>query len=342
MKSEDLLMGLNELDDALVWDAHEPAPVFLSRRRIFTVLLAALIAISLIGCAYAVLSEADWFKVFFTEQSGQALSGGQSAYIEERTQEIAQSVTVNGYTLTVESAIADQYTAYIKLRLQAPPGVILDAESYLAGYRKLENGQLEKTFFREDGKDIAYGASMRPLDDGNPTDGSFSILYEVNLFSHTETTFDEEGIWKLHFWNMDACYDSGEFITIMEGAIDFDIVFSKISDEEAVLISEPVPYSFKTYRNNDAALNNDPDYTEGFITSVILRSMSAQILLEGIDLPVGFNIIPIVMKDGTTVEMKSHSFGTGQFTYMLDASILLDEVDYLLLEDGTKLPMPQQ
>lgn len=342
MTNFDLLMGLNELEDELVLDAQEPTPASLSRKRVWAILLAAAFALCLIGCTYAVLSEADWFKDFFSDKIDQDLSEGQEAYIEERTQEIAQSVTIDGYTLTIESAIADQYNAYIKLRIQAPPGVILDAESYLPGYRRLENGELEKTLYREDGKEVAYVGSMGPLDDGDPKDDSFLILYRINLANHTEATFYDEGTWKLHLWNMDACYDSGEFITIMEGAMDFDIVFSKIGDEEVVLVSDPIPYSFKTYRDNDAYLNNDPDYTEGFLTSVILRSMSAEISIEGIDIPAGFITIPIVMKDGSRVEMHSHSFGTGVFSYSLDAPIVLADVDHILLEDGTKLYPPQE
>lgn len=341
MKNEDLLLALNDLDDDLVLDASQTTPSRFLRRRVMAVLLAATLALTLLGCAY-VLTGADWFKAFFQEQAEQPLSEGQSAYIDQRTEDIAQSVTIDGYTLTVESAIADQYTAYVKLKLQAPPGEILDAESYLSGIPDRENLEKEKTLTRADGKNVAYGGSMGPLDDGNPRDGSFSILETFHLFDNTEVTFDEEGIWKLHYRNFDACYDSGETKIVMEGAIDFDIVFTKISNEEITVISEPVPYSFKTYASHDAYLESQPDYTEGFITSLTLRTMSATMTVEGGNEAVGFLEIPIIMEDGSQVKMQARSFGTGTYNYTFQAPIVMEDVDHILLEDGTKLYLPTE
>ena len=83
-------------------------------------LIAAVIAalLLLVGCGYVVLSETQWLQSFFSHQKGQPLSQGQSAYIEENTQVIGQSVTVNGYSVTVESAIAEERVACIRLRLE--------------------------------------------------------------------------------------------------------------------------------------------------------------------------------------------------------------------------------
>lgn len=340
MKSEDLLLALNDLDDDMVLDAMQPSSAHSLHHRAIAVLLAAALALTLIGCAY-VLTGANWFKAFFREQAEQPLSEGQSAYIDQRTEDIAQSVTIDGYTLTVESAIADQYTAYVKLRLQAPPGEILDAESYLPGIPDRENLEKEKSLTRADGKNVAYGGSMRPLDDGNPRDGSFSVLETFSLFDNTEVTFDEEGVWKLHYRNFDAYYDNGETKTVMEGSIDFDIVFTKISNEEIAVISEPIPYSFKTYASHDAYLESQPDYTEGFITSLTMRTMSATMTIQGENEAAGFLEIPIIMKDGSQVKMQARSFGTGTYIYSFQAPIVMEEVDHILLEDGTKLYLPQ-
>lgn len=340
MKAEDLLNAINDIEDDILLDTANTTPAT-GRRRLVVALVAAVLALTLLGCAY-VLSGADWFKAYFEERTKQPLSEGQADYIDQRTEDIAQSVTIDGYTLTVESAIADQYTAYIKLKLQAPPGEILDAESYLAGIPDRENLEKEKGLTRADGKNAAYGSSMGPLDDGNPKDGSFSILHTFNLFDNTEVTFDEEGVWKLHYRNFDACYDSGETKTVMEGSIDFDIVFTKISDAEVAVIADPIPYSFKTYRDHDAYLESQPDYTEGFITSLTLRTMSATMTVEGGNEAVGFLDIPIVMKDGSQVKMQARSFGTGTYSYVLQAPIVMEEVDHILLEDGTKLYLPEE
>lgn len=343
MKPETIWTAMNDLDEVLILDAIQPVPSrVITRRKFAAILLATALALTLIGCAYTVLSGADWFKEFFRNQAEQSLSEGQEHYIEERTEDIAQSVTIDGYTLTVESAIADQYTAYIKLKLTAPPGEILDAESYLDGIPNYQDPSYQKTLTRADGKEYAGGSSMGPQDDGNPTDGSFSILHVFNLFSYTETTFDEEGVWTLHYQDFCAYYDSGETKTIMEGPIDFDIVFTKISNEEVAVVTEPLPYAFKSYRNNEAYLASEPDITEGFITSLTLRTMSATMTIEGHTEPAGFLEIPIVMKDGSRVHMQARSFGTGTYVYSLSAPIVMEEVDHILLEDGTRLYIPQQ
>ena len=85
-------------------------------------LIAAVIAalLLLVGCGYVVLSGTEWFQSYFAQQKGQPLSQGQTDYIAQNTKELGQSVTVNGYTVTLESAIADPRTAYIKLRLEGP------------------------------------------------------------------------------------------------------------------------------------------------------------------------------------------------------------------------------
>lgn len=84
-------------------------------------LIAVLIAVLLLaGCGYVVLSETQWLQDFFSRQKGQPLSQGQSAYIEQNTQVIGQSVTVSGYTVTLESAIAEERVACIRLRLEGP------------------------------------------------------------------------------------------------------------------------------------------------------------------------------------------------------------------------------
>lgn len=345
MNAEDLLMAFTDLDDEVILDAKEiPQSRMLNHRTLITVLIAAMLTLALVGCTYTVLTEADWFKNFFTEKSEQSLSEKQEAYIDEHTQEIAQSATIDGYTVTVESAIADQNNAYIKFRLQGPPGTVLDAAGgYLPGYKLLEDGNIERNLTREnDDRLFAYGASTRSLDDENPKDNSVYLLYHATLFSNTEITFEETDGWKFRIHDMNAYSEDGrDSETVFEGDMVFDINFTSISNEEISLLTEPLPYSFVTYRDHDAYLNSEPTYTEGYITSVVLRTMSAEITIEGIDDAVGFVQLPIVMKDGSSIKIGANSFGNGHYCYSAQAPIILDEVDHILLPDGTQLPAQQ-
>lgn len=337
MKPEELLIAFTDLEDDIVLDAREP----LSKgrgRRLSLLPAAAMVAMMLIGCAYAVFSEADWFKNFFEEKTEQALSEEQAAYVDEHTQQIAQSVTVDGYTITVESAIADKYDAYIKLTFRAPEGVVLDAESYLDAIPLDENGAPILPFARADGKTISYHGTLSPIEDGNLTDNVHGILYNLHLNPDYGFSFDDGSVWTLDFHDMTAYYDDGRETVVAKGLWHFDIVFERISTHEIEFLTERQPYTVTIYENGD------PTCQDVTITSVKLRTMTGELTFEGLQdafRAAGFAALPVVMKDGSSVEMCMNSAGNGQLKYSLSAPILLEEVDHILLPDGTKLMMPQ-
>lgn len=340
MKAEDLLMGLNELEEELILEAKTSSQKRISHRRILAAALAAILSASLIGCAHAVLSEADWFKNYFSARTEQALSPGQAAYIEERTQEIIQSVTVNGYTMTVESAIADKYDAYIKIKFEAPSGVVLDAESYLDEIQTDEKGAPIMPFARADGQDFSYIASLAPIEDGNLTDNVHRMMYHLRLNPDRGFSFDDSAVWTLDFHNMFAYYDDPgkEEQLVTEGHWHFDLVFEHISSSEVQFLTEPLPYTVTIYKNDVPARQ---DVT---ITSLQLRTMTGALTFDGLEesyQAAGFAKLTIVMKDGSSTEMVMNSGGNGEIKYSLKAPILLEEVDHILLPNGTQLPMPQ-
>ena len=130
MTGRELLMGMTDLDGRILEEAEEfrtEIPV----RRFRPALAAAIGAAVLIlaGCAYVALTEPEWFGQFFSRWQEQGLSQSQTAFVEENTKVIGQSVTKDGYTLTVESAIADSYNAYIKLRLSSETEDVMNAEN---------------------------------------------------------------------------------------------------------------------------------------------------------------------------------------------------------------------
>ena len=136
MNGKDIIWSLKNVSDSLVEEAeYGEFPIRADNtankkrtHRLFSrpFLVAAIITLMLflMGCTYIVLSEADWFKSFFSDRMGQNLSENQAIFIDDNIQKLGQSVTVDGYTLTVESAIADSRNAYIKLILQSPPGTV--------------------------------------------------------------------------------------------------------------------------------------------------------------------------------------------------------------------------
>ena len=166
MTGRELLAGMTDLDGRILEEAEEfrtEIPV----RRFRPALAAAIGAAVLIlaGCAYVALTEPEWFGQFFSRWQEQGLSQSQAAFVEENTKVIGQSVTRDGYTLTVESAIADSYNAYIKLRLSSETEDVMNAENYLPGYRLREDGTLEDYFYAPDHPDWRYSAGSGPMEE---------------------------------------------------------------------------------------------------------------------------------------------------------------------------------
>ena len=49
----------------------------------------------------------------------------------------------------------------------------------------------------------------------------------------------------------------------------------------------------------------------------------------------------VVLRDGTQVPLIQGAITTGESSWHLPSPIDLDEVDYVLLQNGTKIPVPE-
>ena len=344
MNGKDIIWSLKHVSDSIVEEAEygtfsvradngvkndKATRLF---RRPFLVAAIITMMLLLMGCAYIVLSEADWFKSFFSDRMGQNLSENQAIYIDANTQKLGQSVTVDGYTLTVESAIADSRNAYIKLVLQGPPWKALDADIYWFEPRKeINGGGYEETFTKIDGPGEGYGAgTWQGIDDGNPNDNSFTIMYALSQTINAELPSFEEGVtYRLHITDLEGYYEDDNCSVLLteNGVWDFDIVFDSINDNSVELITTPIATKY-----NEFAVE---------VTSFELQTMSAHATYTGRNDEKGimcFIDSAVVLKDGTRVEFRPNTFGpSGEASFILSSPIVLDEVDYVELRDGTKI-----
>jgi len=339
MTGKNMLLAIQDLDADILEEAEFgqlPSAKGFSQRKHKHILIAAVLAgiLLLAGCAYVVLSEADWFRSYFTFQNKQDLSPGQSSFIEQNTQTLTSSVTVDGYTLTVESAIADSRNAYLKLRLQGPPGTVLDADSYTSRLRPTADGFDYRSFYRLDDPDgFSGGRTWLPVADEDPNDNLFSILYVINQTDNNSQPFFEEGVlYRLHVTDLTADYDEeNRHEPLTDGGVwDFDIVFESINDDVMELITEPVPTAFETISIE--------------VTSFQLQTMSAFVTYSGRNDERGvacFFDAAVVLKDGTRVSFKPRMLSPKgeicEIHFMLSSPIVLDEVDYVELRDGTRI-----
>ena len=296
-------------------------------------LIAAVIAalLLLVGCGYVVLSETQWLQSFFSHQKGQPLSQGQSAYIEENTQVIGQSVTVNGYSVTVESAIAEERVACIRLRLEGSG--ITDIYSGSFRPRPLADGRGYESLFFEKGHTSAeespYGLGRWIF---SPDRNGISILIQLDQSADPNAPSFEAGVpYVLHLTDLYVNGFGQSERILTEGVWDFEIVFDHLSTDSAELINSPITV---THENISLCVN-----------SLSLRTMGIDVRFDpGAYDYLGRNCFEdswVVLKDGTRVSAYPQFYNpSGSAGLSLDCPIDLEEVDYVELRDGTQLPMP--
>ena len=327
MTGRELLTGMTDLDGSILAEA-EAFRTEIPVRRFRPALAAAIGAAVLIlaGCAYVALTEPEWFGQFFSRWQEQGLSQSQTAFVEENTKVIGQSVTRDGYTLTVESAIADSYNAYIKLRLSSETEDVMNAENYLPGYRLREDGTLEDYFYAPDHPDWRYSAGSGPMEEAPDV-----ILIRVSQNEQQGAKSLEAGVtYRIHFPGLIGYYSDGTDRVLTEEDFDFDIVFDTLHDESLEMITEPVVASFSDIRVN--------------VTSLEMRTLSVSVDYNGrTDEKGGICFVDsfVVLKDGTQVRFRPYVLGSEGATCFLTGPIVLEEVDYVQLRDGTKLYPPE-
>lgn len=329
MTGKELLMGLGAIDETFYEEAEQPLP---SRRRriVIAVLVAALLALA--GCSCAALTQAQWFRNFFGRR--QPLSRGQNAYIEENVQSLGQSVTVDRYRLTLESALAEERTACIRLRLEGP-GL---RDMYSVGFlpRPLADGTgKEAVFFRKGRTPQEESPYIQGMWSSVSEGDSVSILLWLEQSLSSQTPFEARVPYILHLTDPEASPFGESPKRLQEGEWDFEVVFDHLSREQVELLTNPVT-------------TVSPDYpgVSLELTSWKLRSLGMDVkFAAGSQDYLGRSCLEdavLVLKDGTRVGAYPLFYDPdGTATYTLDCPIDIREADFVQLRDGTRLPVPE-
>ena len=331
MNGKNLLIGLSDIDQKYIEGSEMALP---ARKAVCwkPLLIAALIAVLLLaGCGYVVLSESQWLQSFFSQQKGQPLSQGQSAYIEENTQVLGQNATISGYTVTVESAIAEERVACIRLRLEGPG--ITDIYSGSFRPRPLEDGKGYESLFFKKGQtaqeESPYGLGRWIF---SPDGSAISILIQLDQSADPEAPSFEAGVpYVLHLTDLYVNGIGQPEKLLTEGVWEFEIVFDHLNTDCAELINSPI-----TITSENISLR---------LTSMNLRTMGIDVSFEPGDFDyLGRNCFEdswVMLKDGTSVSIYPQFYDPkGNAGLSLDCPVVLAEVDYVQLRDGTQIPMP--
>lgn len=329
MTGKDLFLALGTIDESFYREAEvEP------QRHRHSLTVAALIAALLLlaGCGYMVLSGTQWFDSYFRGQKKQPLSQGQKDYIAQGITEFGQSITVDGYTVTLEYAIAEARVAYLKLRLDGPKK--MNDWTYFHSPR-LENDQgFEPYFYKKGGTPLEPSGYWGGHWDIQASGRTLSILIRMDQSSNPNKPPFEAGVpYILHLVNLTEHNFGEDPVLLSKGPWDFEIVFDHLNDNTLELVTEPIHVSMIG--------------VELELTSLKLRTMGAEMTFvpenpDDIRTMAVLAKSHVILKDGTSVELHPTNFNPkGTLALALDSPIDLEEIDHFELRDGTRIEVPR-
>ncbi len=190
--------------------------------------------------ALAYFGVGEWFKSFFAERSGSELSPGQRQYIDEKAVGIGQSMTCNGWTVTVESALSDRHSTYIKINVEAPEGTVLDGKTY-----SFQSDSLPRLATDEQEAAVrSSGRSWELLEDEDGKSNTISLLRSssVTMAPGSGFSYTDGAVRTLRLENL-CVWTGSEEVVVAEGVWSFEFVFAENDEDETgelALISEPV------------------------------------------------------------------------------------------------------
>lgn len=242
---------------------------------------------------------------------------------------IPQSATQNGWTVRLKSVETDGYVAWLTVSVTAPEGTVIPMEGNLI----FENYGAELT--PVNGVTTGGRGTIETLEDGDGLDNTVDLLMIRDCtMEDGSTPFGKGTMWNLrmvdivHNWWDDA---NSRLVndTLVEGEWQIPITFDDSNGDyrEIELISQPIMAKASTGWGADGA-----DRVEELeITSFQLRRFSVELTSENENADFfyfGGNSSYAVMKDGSRVGISNRR---------LAEPVDLDQVDYILLADGTKL-----
>ena len=340
MNGEDLFRGLSYVDEKFIDEAETVTLARQRKRYAHLVLIAALISLLGIVAFASTLpnSKIAWFSSFFgtdtNEEVVQELTANQRDVLYAGLAEINQSVTYNGYTITLESGLCDGYRALIKCRLEAPEGVSLSGRNYALDYEshiEFSGG--------EPGNYSASSYSGHTLEDEDPNDNVVTQLLEIIVQPSAGSTFSlaDGAVWGFSFTGIEELtgYDEeAAWNTLCKGMWDFEVAFRDdlLVTESTELLSKPVRCLWSLH------IRNRKIPARAKVFSFELRSLTATIrykrpliaLFEGVYLD---RPIYLILNDGSSVlvkvKMTTYREDYDETLCLFDRPISVEDVAYI-------------
>ena len=398
MNGKELFLGLSYINRKYIEEAEKDTVSSFSAKKRGRLrrplLIAAVIALTLllVGCAVAYAN--GWFQQIFSARSETPLSSEQIQYIQNNEQIVGQSQTKNDWTVDLKSTICDGRTGYLVFQITAPDDVDLeqylnpptlddkrlsmgnDSASRKAAYSlavaSIGTVDSERNYWYLASGDWIVDGDGQPntvlfcmtircekmdpskpmlLEDPFGKDVSFRIrLMGITLeYKNQELQREIEEKYAGQTYIVDGEEAAGLFCSdiLTDEEWNFDITFD--SDNQFIeLITKPVFAQAKVWRYADEKQWDTVDSLEEVqISSFRVTPFGANISYVpkpdaiGISPRIGENVenaIYAVMKDGSRIQL--NLTGNNDTVLQAETPIVLSQLDYILLEDGTKLFAP--
>lgn len=398
MNGKELFLGLSYINRKYIEEAEKDTVSSFSAKKRGRLrrplLIAAVIALTLllVGCAVAYAN--GWFQQIFSARSETPLSSEQIQYIQNNEQIVGQSQTKNDWTVDLKSTICDGRTGYLVFQITAPDDVDLeqylnpptlddkrlsmgnDSASRKAAYSlavaSIGTVDSERNYWYLASGDWVVDGDGQPntvlfcmtircekmdpnkpmlLEDPFGKDVSFRIrLMGITLeYKNQELQREIEEKYAGQTYIVDGEEAAGLFCSdiLTDEEWNFDVTFD--SDNQFIeLITKPVFAQAKVWRYADEKQWDTVDSLEEVqISSFRVTPFGANISyvpkpdVIGISPRIGENVenaIYAVMKDGSRIQL--NLTGNNDTVLQAETPIVLSQLDYILLEDGTKLFAP--
>ncbi len=314
-------------------------------------LIALVAAMTVTAFASEIIS--GWFKQYFARNTENGLNAEQIEYLDENELIVSESQVNNGYDLKLKSILSDGSTVYVTIGICAPTDVTEDDLNNLWGS--------DIDFYDENGQPCASW-TMNYYEDGDGFENTADLVFEMN-----PADWNRGDLWTLRIDTLRKLVHNKEYerelletkyagqenfmftddeaaqiyqqITLAEGPWEFTIDLSKVEEKAIELITEPVTVQVRCGMKQDGTYL----YEEVHVTSILVSPLAATVQTDtdyAPDLTDGDRSIYAVMKDGSRIALLSNWGVGGKQHFNAASPIILEDVDHILLGDGTTFQVP--
>lgn len=308
--------------------------------RLISVAVILLLMISFSMPAYATeqeMSTIPWFQQYFSEknysESESLLTPNQKTLLDESVVQYNQSITQNGYTITLLSGISDGCRSFLNFKINSPDGKVLDGDYSLIYEIK------EDLHYEDDADNSSHNtnrdkarvsfATMSVLEDPDPYDNSITMLCEYGI---SDSAFSSGSIQVSISKIIESPANQAETSqnVICSGDWTFSIELPEVQQAIELLSSPERCAAKRCFRRWYFDINVK-------VTSFQLRTFSATLLydkpLTGFWEGITLGPIYLVMNDGSQIKaISSTGANCGDYmecTYTFDQPISYEDVAYV-------------